>query len=181
MEFQDKVALVTGGGSGIGRSTCEIFAKRGGAVVVVDLKEAAAKATAESIAGKGGRAEAARCDVAAATRSGDPLRRVLLFVGHPGGGERSAHDGNPPTQANPPQSQHRTCQAGGSIFHPLPRRPEGANRHGSHGAETIGIAVGGLPSVKQSEQLPSVNESPCQGSTNSHWSESAAGAVSRLG
>jgi len=68
MNFQGKVALVTGGGSGIGRATCEIFAERGGAVVVADLKEAAAKATVESIAGGGGRAEAIRCDV---TRWGD--------------------------------------------------------------------------------------------------------------
>ena len=63
MDFQGKVALVTGGGSGIGRATCEMFAERGGAVVVADLKEAAAKATVESITRKGGRAEAVRCDV----------------------------------------------------------------------------------------------------------------------
>lgn len=68
MDYRDKVALVTGGGSGIGRANCEIFAERGGAVVVADLKEPAAKATAESITGKGGRAEAIRCDV---TRWGD--------------------------------------------------------------------------------------------------------------
>jgi len=63
MDYRGKVALVTGGGSGIGRATCEIFGERGGAVVVADLKEPAAKATVESIAGKGGRAEAIRCDV----------------------------------------------------------------------------------------------------------------------
>lgn len=80
MEFQGKVALVTGGGSGIGRATCEIFAERGGAVVVVDLKEAAAKATAESIAGKGGRAQAIGCDVthwADVQAAVDTARRVF--------------------------------------------------------------------------------------------------------
>jgi len=63
MDFREKVALVTGGGSGIGRATCEIFAERGGAVMVADLSEASAKATADHIARKGGRAEAVRCDV----------------------------------------------------------------------------------------------------------------------
>jgi len=63
MNYTGKVALVTGGGSGIGRATCEIFEERRGAVVVADVKEAAAKATVESIVGKGGRAEAIRCDV----------------------------------------------------------------------------------------------------------------------
>jgi len=63
MDFQGKVALVTGGGSGIGRATCEIFAERGGAVVVADVNEASAKATAEGIARKGGPAQAVACDV----------------------------------------------------------------------------------------------------------------------
>ena len=68
VDNRGKAALVTGGGSGIGRATCEIFAERGGAVVVADRNEPAAKATVESITGKGGRAEAVRCDV---TRWGD--------------------------------------------------------------------------------------------------------------
>jgi NAD(P)-dependent dehydrogenase (short-subunit alcohol dehydrogenase family) len=63
MQFAGKVALVTGGGSGIGKATCELFAGRGGAVVVADVNETAAMATAVGIRKAGGRAAAARCDV----------------------------------------------------------------------------------------------------------------------
>jgi NAD(P)-dependent dehydrogenase (short-subunit alcohol dehydrogenase family) len=63
MGFHGKVALVAGGGSGIGRATCELFAERGGAVVIADIDEVAAKAVAEAIARQGARAEACGCDV----------------------------------------------------------------------------------------------------------------------
>ncbi len=63
MDFTGKVALVTGGGSGIGRATCELFAGRGGAVVVADRDEAAAKGTGAEITRRGGRAQALACDV----------------------------------------------------------------------------------------------------------------------
>jgi NAD(P)-dependent dehydrogenase (short-subunit alcohol dehydrogenase family) len=55
------VALVTGGGSGIGQSTARLLATRGAQVVVADVDEAAARATAAEI---GGAAAAVAVDVA---------------------------------------------------------------------------------------------------------------------
>ncbi len=63
MRFKDKVCLVTGGGSGIGQATCERFAREGGKVVVVDLKEEHGSKTLQAIQGAGGQAIFAKADV----------------------------------------------------------------------------------------------------------------------
>jgi NAD(P)-dependent dehydrogenase (short-subunit alcohol dehydrogenase family) len=49
MRLKDKVALITGAGSGIGRQSALLFAKEGAAVVAVDLNEQAARDTVASI------------------------------------------------------------------------------------------------------------------------------------
>jgi NAD(P)-dependent dehydrogenase (short-subunit alcohol dehydrogenase family) len=51
--LEGRAALVTGGGSGIGRATCRKMAKEGAKVAVVDLDEASAKAVASEIGGIG--------------------------------------------------------------------------------------------------------------------------------
>lgn len=63
MRFGGTVALVTGGGSGIGRATAERLAGEGAAVVVFDRRRDAAEETAELIRAGGGRAEAFEGDV----------------------------------------------------------------------------------------------------------------------
>src|SRR3989442_1399156 len=66
MKLKDKVALVTGAGSGIGQATAVLFAQEGAKVAVVDVREDAAKGTAEQIERAGGDALAIRADVAKA-------------------------------------------------------------------------------------------------------------------
>lgn len=52
MEIKDKVAIVTGGASGLGQATAEALAAAGARVALFDLNDEGGKATAESLAGK---------------------------------------------------------------------------------------------------------------------------------
>lgn len=63
MRLRDRVALVTGAGSGIGRAAAILFAQEGARVAVVDLREGSAKETAEAIERSGGQALPLRADV----------------------------------------------------------------------------------------------------------------------
>ena len=58
-----QIAIVTGGGAGIGRAISELFAEAGAAIVVSDLKKETADAVADGIVASGGRAIGVACDV----------------------------------------------------------------------------------------------------------------------
>ncbi|NQX71616.1 SDR family oxidoreductase [Paenibacillus alba] len=63
MRLQDRVALITGAGSGIGKSTALLFAQEGATVIVNDLDEIKGKETVSEIKDKGGEALFLHADV----------------------------------------------------------------------------------------------------------------------
>lgn len=92
MDIRDKVAVVTGGASGIGRSLCVTFADHGAAAVVVsDADEPGAARVAAEITARGGRALAVTADVAKeadvqalTSRAEQAFGRIDLFCSNAG-------------------------------------------------------------------------------------------------
>lgn len=62
-KLQDRVAVVTGAGQGIGEGVARLYAAEGAQVAVVDINQEAAQAVADSIVADGGQAVAVVCDV----------------------------------------------------------------------------------------------------------------------
>lgn len=88
ISLASRVAVITGGGSGIGRSIAEYFHRAGATVVILDLDEQSAQAAAEAL---GSRAYALACDVtnadsvaAAAARSTQLAGAVDILVNSAG-------------------------------------------------------------------------------------------------
>lgn len=63
MRLSGKVAVVTGGGSGIGASICQTFAREGASVMVADINAQGAEQVAAKIVGAGGKALSAQVDI----------------------------------------------------------------------------------------------------------------------
>jgi len=63
MRVQNKVAIVTGAGSGIGRATAELLAEEGAKVVVADIDPAGGNETVNAIREKGGAAHFVQADI----------------------------------------------------------------------------------------------------------------------
>ncbi len=63
MRLQDKVCVITGGGSGMGRAASELFCAQGAKVAVVDVREGPGQETAQAAGARGGEAGFIRCDV----------------------------------------------------------------------------------------------------------------------
>src|SRR5688572_7212594 len=63
MKLKDKVCIVTGAASGIGKAIALTYAREGGKLAIADLNKQAAQSVADEIAGAGGSAIAVAMDV----------------------------------------------------------------------------------------------------------------------
>ncbi len=80
--LKGKVAIVTGGGSGIGRATCELFAEEGAQVVVADIEQRQGESVAADINSSGGQANFVLTDI---SREEDAARLTSETVRNFGG------------------------------------------------------------------------------------------------
>lgn len=77
----NKVTVITGAGSGIGRATALLFAKKGAKVVVVDLDAKGGSKTIDSIKGDGGEATLVVADVSKASNVQRMVKTILELWG----------------------------------------------------------------------------------------------------
>jgi 2-hydroxycyclohexanecarboxyl-CoA dehydrogenase len=91
----DRVALVTGGGSGIGEAICKVFAVEGATVAVADINKDTSAKVAQEIVKSGGNAKAYELDVTSGANVRTVVEDILntwkkidILVNNAGGGEQ---------------------------------------------------------------------------------------------
>jgi NAD(P)-dependent dehydrogenase (short-subunit alcohol dehydrogenase family) len=81
ISFEDKVALVTGAGSGLGLATAKAFAESGASVALADANEQAVRAAGEELTARGHKALAIPCDVADDAQVESMVERTVAAFG----------------------------------------------------------------------------------------------------
>src|SRR5262245_9503885 len=100
--LEGRIAVVTGGGSGIGRAIAQGYAREGAQVAVLDANGEAAAETAKAITAAGGKAWSFKLDVTerdkcreVAARIGETIGRVSILVNNAGINRRNAFTADP--------------------------------------------------------------------------------------
>ena len=85
LKLAGKVAIVTGGGQGMGKAYCLGFAEEGASVVVADINAETARQTAEAIRAKGGKALSVKVDISKWADVSGTVEKALKEFGRPAG------------------------------------------------------------------------------------------------
>jgi NAD(P)-dependent dehydrogenase (short-subunit alcohol dehydrogenase family) len=80
-DLRGRVALVTGGGRGLGEQICRVLAEAGAAVVAADIRPDLAEQVAKDIEAMGGRATALELDVCDAARAEEAVEQAAAWRG----------------------------------------------------------------------------------------------------
>ena len=81
MQLDGKIALITGGSSGIGRETAVLFAQHGAKLAIADLNPDGGQETVEMVTGTGGQAFFVQADVSQAAQVENMVNRVVAEYG----------------------------------------------------------------------------------------------------
>jgi 2-keto-3-deoxy-L-fuconate dehydrogenase len=79
--LDNKVAVITGGGSGIGQAVAKVFAAQGASVHILELNEDGGKQTADDIAAAGGQAQVHGCNVAQQAAVQETMNKIVAAAG----------------------------------------------------------------------------------------------------
>jgi 2-keto-3-deoxy-L-fuconate dehydrogenase len=80
-DFSQKTTIITGAGSGIGKSIAILFAQQGATVYILDINEDQAQEVASFIRSKGGKASAIACDITKQSEVNQIVERVIKEAG----------------------------------------------------------------------------------------------------
>ncbi len=81
MKLQGRVAIITGGASGIGRATAELFAREGADIAIFDIWQPGGEEVAAEVRKLGRKALAVRCDVSSEAQVEAGVRKVVETFG----------------------------------------------------------------------------------------------------
>lgn len=81
MRLNEKVAIITGAGGGIGRASALLFAREGARVAAVDINQAAIEETARLVKAGGGQVQAIVADVSKSAETAEIVRQTLDAFG----------------------------------------------------------------------------------------------------